>query len=170
MRLIVGLGNPEDKYKDTRHNAGFMLIDALAKSRNLFWEKSEKLKSFVCRDIAKNELLAKPTTFMNASGDALKALTDFYQVDVDKLWVAHDDLDLRLGECKIQKAKGPKEHNGIVSVEEKLGSAEFWRIRIGVDTREGERDMPGEKYVLQKFSEDELKKIKATIEQIINGL
>jgi PTH1 family peptidyl-tRNA hydrolase len=105
----------------------------------------------------KDMLFAKPQTFMNTSGVAVKKLLEHYHIDAQtELYLIHDDLDIRLGEYKIQFEVGPKVHNGVTSVEEELGSTAFWRIRVGVDNRDLTNRMPGEAYVLQKFLKEEL--------------
>ena len=160
MKLIVGLGNPDARYVGTRHNVGFMLADRLAEIFNLKpaspsgrFEIFKKASAFVAK--GDSLILAKPTTYMNKSGEAVSRLVNFYKVEMDDLYVVHDDLDILLGERKIQKGVGPKEHNGLKSVEERLGRDDFWRVRVGVDNRDGDRSVSGEDYVLQRFSEDE---------------
>lgn len=150
MYAIVGLGNVGDKYKFTRHNAGFMFVDMLPKSSQY--------------------TLLKPDTMMNSSGVAVKKLINYYKMNLDDLYIAHDDLDLRLGEYKIQKGRGPKVHNGVNSVEERLGTEEFWRVRIGVDNRDPENRIKGEDYVLQNFSNEEMQIIKETIKNACSEL
>lgn len=154
MKLIIGLGNPGEKFKGSRHNVGFMLIDLLtAEFQNPNLQIEKKFDS----EIIKTEglILAKPQTFMNNSGEAVSKLVNFYKIPVDSLYVVHDDLDLRLGEYKIQKGIGPKLHNGIKSIEEKLGKGDFRRVRVGVDNRDQQNRIDGETYVLQNFTSEE---------------
>lgn len=139
MVAVVGLGNVGGKYKDTRHNVGFMFIDAFPQFSGV--------------------ITLKPDTMMNASGKAVKKLADSYKLLPADIYVIHDDLDLPLGEYKIQFGKGPKVHNGVNSVEESLGTEKFWRVRIGVDNRDPDNRVNGEGYVLQKFSSEEKKLI-----------
>ena len=146
MYAIVGLGNVGDKYKNSRHNVGFLFVDDLKQS----------LKS-------KNIIFLKPDTMMNSSGIAVKKLVVSKKLDLSNLYVVHDDLDMKLGEYKIQFGKGPKIHNGINSVERELGTADFWRVRIGVDNRDPEKRTRGEEYVLQDFSTHE----KEIVEKVI---
>lgn len=155
MVAIVGLGNVGEKYRNTRHNVGFMFVDYLAKQHRATLENQNKFFS----DIAKSKelLLFKPQTMMNASGKAVSAIVNFYSVGHESLYVAHDDLDLPLGEYKIQFEIGPKVHNGVNSIEEFLGSSQFWRVRIGIDNRDPENRTPGEAYVLQKFTDEEMR-------------
>lgn len=162
MKLIVGLGNPGEGYENTRHNVGFMVIDRMAgeeKFSNNFDAQILKRSSFI---------LVKPQTYMNRSGKAVKEILDFFKLEPRDLILIHDDLDIGLGKYKIEACKGPKQHNGITSVEESIGTKDFLRVRVGVDNRdqgaeippspkapEGRGRMPGERYVLENFSDEE---------------
>lgn len=168
MKLIVGLGNPGKKYVNTRHNVGFLAIDLFAKNRSLDFVNNSRFKSDVAT--SKECIFAKPQTFMNNSGDAVSSIVNFYKISSGDIFIIHDDLDLRLGEYKIQKAIGPKVHGGVNSIEEKLGSKNFWRVRIGVDNRSIENRIAGEEYVLQSFSESEKEMIGESIEKAIQEL
>jgi len=161
MKIIVGLGNPEEKYAKNRHNVGFMVLDKLLAVR---WES--KFEALTCK--VGDTLLVKPQTFMNRSGDSVSEIVNFYKVSTDELIVVHDDLDIRLGEFKIQKGIGPKVHNGLTSVEERLGKKDFWRVRVGVDNRTVK--IAGEDYVLSDFSSDEETIINKIIKEIIDHL
>jgi PTH1 family peptidyl-tRNA hydrolase len=172
MKLIIGLGNPGEKYKNTRHNVGFVIVDKLkAKlNANADWERNDKFKAEICKLSLVDAILAKPQTFMNESGKAVSRFVNFYNFDKEDLWVIHDDLDLKLGEYKIQNGVGPKLHYGVSAIEENLDSKQFWRVRVGVDNRlEGNR-IPGEVYVLQNFTEEEIYKISPVIEEICTNL
>lgn len=164
MKLLAGLGNPGVEYEQTRHNAGFMFLDFVAQNLSLDepWQEREKFDGQVAR---KGDLfLLKPMTFMNNSGTAVRKLKNFYKIATANLTVVHDDLDLILGNWKIQQKIGPKVHNGLLSLEAELGSADFWRLRLGVDSRTPtEREqIPPENYVLGKFPADQLAKLEAT--------
>lgn len=166
MKLIIGLGNPKDKHKNNRHNSGFLVVDELA--RLIFDEEWSSVKKFQSL-IIKHEglfMLVKPQTFMNQSGKAVKKLIDQYKMESSDLWVIHDDLDIVLGDYKIQKGKGPKLHKGIESIEEKLGKTDFWRVRVGIENRSGENKISGETYVLQNFTEEETRIVVPTIVKI----
>lgn len=168
MKLIVGLGNPGEKYSRNRHNVGFMLVDFLVQKYPLKFEQNSKFKAALC-EISTTEgkiLFAKPETFMNRTGEAVKKLKNFYKVVPDSIVVAHDDLDIPFGKFKIQKRTGPKVHNGLSSIEQSLGTADFWRIRVGVDNRPAENRMPGEAYVLQDFNSEEQTELAAFFELI----
>lgn len=153
MKLIVGLGNPGEKYKNNRHNVGYMFIEHL-----------EKI------GLPDGVVAKKTNTFMNDSGEAVKKLVNFYKVSPEDLYVVHDDLDIPLGQHKIQLGVGPKVHKGVASVEQFLIESEFWRIRIGVDNRDSQNRLPGEQYVLQDFTGEEKEIVKNTIKQIFADL
>ena len=160
MKLIIGLGNPGDNYKNNRHNVGHMVIDALAsKIPNSKTQIPNKSKI----------LIFKSQKFMNESGEFVKRLVEQYHMDSPNLWVIHDDLDIPLGSYKIQRGKGPKLHNGILSIERELGSDNFWRVRIGVDNRIGDKT-PGEEYVLQDFTEEEREELKEVINKVAQDI
>ena len=105
---------------------------------------------------------------MNDSGVAVKKIVDSYKIDPQNIYIIHDDLDISLGEYKIQIAKGPKVHNGINSVEEELGTKNFGRIRIGIENRDPENRTKGEEYVLQNFTEEEKRILKWVIQKIVH--
>lgn len=133
MKLIVGLGNPGDKYKDTRHNVGFMVVDKLAHElggADIRWETSLKHKASIAK--AGEAILVKPETFMNASGIAVKSIAVFYKMNPEDIWVVHDDLDLPLGKIRIRVGGASAGHHGIDSVIRELKSDAFVRIRLGI--------------------------------------
>lgn len=165
MKLVVGLGNPGKKYALTRHNVGFMFLDLLSQKYNASWQQSKKLSSEIAKPSAVDMLFAKPQTFMNSSGEAVRALASYYQINPEDITIIHDDLDLALSHYKITH-KSPRLHNGIISIEDKLNSNDFLRIRIGIDNRT--EDIPGEKYVLDNFTPNELVIIEKVINKIIN--
>jgi PTH1 family peptidyl-tRNA hydrolase len=153
MRMIIGLGNPGADYENTRHNVGHMVIDELLK---------EKLTS--------GNIVKKTTTFMNDSGNDVEMAVNKHKISLQDLYVVHDDLDIKLGEYKIQYGRGPKDHNGLKSVDEKLGTDEYWHVRIGVDNRPMDGRPMGEEYVLQNFSEEEKEFIKRVITEVCKKL
>lgn len=156
MKLLVGLGNPGKEYETTRHNVGFMFIDKIIESSIIELSKSEYK-------------FLKPDTFMNKSGEAVSKEANFYKIVPENIIVVHDDLDISLGLWKMQKGKGPKLHYGIQSIEEKLGTKDFWRIRIGVDNRKDQK-ISGESYVLQKFSETETEVLEKVFHEIMEQI
>ena len=169
MRLIVGLGNPGDKHKNNRHNAGFMFVDKLIQKNNLPFEFERKFDSDILVE-TQSMAFAKPQTYMNSSGVAVSKIINFYKIEIENLWVAHDDLDIALGEYKIHKEKGPKDHKGVGSIEIAIGSLDFWRVRIGVDNRKEDNRIPGEDYVLQDFTEGEKQILDEVIEKATNDI
>ena len=178
MYLIIGLGNPGDEYKDNRHNVGYMFLDRLIRNlkENGYEERGWKNEKIFESEInvlegEKKIVLLRPTTFMNNSGIAVKKALKKYTVnDISKeLLVVHDDLDIPLGQYKIQLEKSPKGHNGVISIEDHLGTAKFLRVRLGVDNR-GEKKIPGEKYVLMDLSEDEKVSLFEAIDSAIDEL
>lgn len=177
MKLIVGLGNPGEEYKNNRHNIGFLVLDKLKiKISNSKLLISKQIKIF------------KSKNFMNNSGETVKKLVnDLAMKQYNNLYIVHDDLDLALGSWKINFAKGPKDHNGINDIEQKLQSKDFWRIRVGIENRNKaagpEGHLPesetlrsrrlarrGEDYVLQDFKEDELPILNKVIGEIVKEL
>lgn len=156
MYLIVGLGNPGQKYSMNRHNIGFMACD--------YWLKS--LNGSDCRDEHKaltkrfkiddqEILLAKPQTFMNKSGEAVVALMNFYKIPKDNLLVIHDDIDLPFGSMKIQYNRGPGGQNGVRNISELLGHNEYTRLKLGVG-RPPHPDFAVADYVLGNFPKEEV--------------
>ncbi len=155
MKVAIGLGNPEPTYRNTRHNAGKMFVDRLAREFLCSqFETNTRIEASVCK--AGNYVFAKPLTYMNESGRPARALIDFYKIETSQVYAIHDDLDLELGQYKIQFGKGPEGHNGLLSFYQHLGTKNIWHVRIGVDGREGDRSMSPSGYVLQQFTPAEL--------------
>ncbi len=159
MKVIVGLGNPGEEYKKTRHNAGFMSLDYTLKDREPI-SCSSKFEAKICEvhQPAKT-LFVYPQTYMNNSGKAVRELMSFYKLEPKDILVIHDEVDLPLGTIKFTESSGHAGHNGIRSLIEELGTQDFKRIRVGVESREDKDNLPTEAFVLQPFSEDELKQI-----------
>lgn len=172
MRIILGLGNPGAEYANTRHNAGVMLVDELAKSSRFMvhgsygWRRKKRIFVFEADEVV---LVKTGNIFMNESGQIIHELKTM-NYELTDLYLAHDDLDIKLGEAKIHLGKGPKVHNGVNAIEEVMGTKEFWRIRIGIDNRSLDNQVAGEEYVLQKFAEAERKTLDETLERVINEL
>ena len=154
MKLFVGLGNPGSKYEKTRHNAGFMAIDVLAKEWGINLAEEKKFKGQLGRGVIKGEkvFLLKPSTYMNLSGESVRAVIDFYDIELEDIIVIYDDLDLPNGKIRIRSKGSAGGHNGIKSMISHLGTQEFKRIRIGIDRHP---KIPVVDYVLGKFTEDE---------------
>ena len=133
MKLIVGLGNPGTSYEDTRHNIGFMVVDKLAKEigeTSPVWEEDHKRNALVAK--IGGVIIAKPMTFMNNSGSAVAALTAFYKINKEDVWVIHDDIDLPIGKIRIRKGGGTGGHHGVDSIIQSLKNDAFIRVRLGI--------------------------------------
>ncbi len=155
MYLIVGLGNPGEKYRKTRHNIGFQAVEQLAAQVGARFGES-KWKALVCKASVAGQgvVLVKPQTFMNLSGEAVEPIASYYKVPHDKVIVIHDDLDLDCGRIKLCVNRGAGGHNGIKSIIQRLGDKSFNRIKIGIG-RPPEA-MPVDRYVLATFTDEEL--------------
>lgn len=134
LRLIAGLGNPGAEYAQTRHNTGFWWLDKLAQSLRASLKPEPRFQALVGRAPSPGGeiLLAAPQTFMNASGRALGALAHFFKIPPEQILVVHDELDLTPGTVKLKFGGGHGGHNGLKDIKQVLGSAEFWRLRIGI--------------------------------------
>ena len=163
--LIVGLGNPGPEYANTRHNVGFMTIDALA-PKDASWKKEKNaLTTRIDTDEAKI-ILAKPQTFMNNSGEAVGPLMAFYKIPLENLIVIHDDMDLKVGVLREKVGGSSAGHNGIKSIDAAVGN-EYRRIRIGIGhPRDFESQMNPADWVLGKFDSEQLKQIQSVIASI----
>ena len=134
MKLIVGLGNPGKEYDGTRHNAGFDWIDRLARKLQTSLKMESRFHG-LCAQIRQQDIdmwLLEPQTFMNRSGQSVAALCQFYKISADDMLVVHDELDLQPGIAKLKKGGGLGGHNGLKDIAAKLGTHDFWRIRIGI--------------------------------------
>lgn len=152
MILIAGLGNPAQKYADTRHNVGFMLIDEILKTGGFSELSSSKFQGELFKK--GSLLLLKPQTFMNLSGNSVKAVNDFYKPE--RIIVVHDDIDLDLGAVKFKKGGSSGGHNGIKSIDALIG-ADYERVRIGVGKKQQDQDAAN--FVLGNFNESEREKL-----------
>lgn len=210
MKLIVGLGNLGKRYENTRHNVGFLVLEELKnkiqisnipegervpygagkyQNDNFKFKNEKRFKAEVLK--MGDVILAKPQTFMNNSGVAVSLLYTLYKIHNTDLFIIHDDLDIKLGEYKIQFGKGPKIHNGLLSIYEKLGTRDFWHVRVGIENRnlintnehqlpisklktsvkntkfQLKKRIPGEEYVLQKYTEEEKSVLGKTINEVV---
>jgi len=156
LHLIVGLGNPGAEYAKTRHNAGFMLAELLARRWRAEWGAAKKFQSRVAQaeQDGRRVTLCEPQTFMNASGEAVGAVVKFYQLPLKKLVVALDDADLPLGEIRLRPGGGSGGHHGLESIEQHLGTREFARLRLGIGRQIGAREITG--HVLGRLSAGEM--------------
>lgn len=191
MKLIVGLGNPGEKYKNTRHNVGFLVLDQIANSKNqndkLKFKIEDKFKAKIAEKEIDGEkvIFALPQTYMNKSGEAVQKIANFYKIKSEDVIVVCDDLNLNLGQIRIRKGGSDGGHNGLKSVIANIGE-NFWRIRVGIgsnkqfsvnsnqfseksktDNRKPttENWLSAEDYVLQKFSKDEQENMKKIIDK-----
>jgi len=158
VKLIVGLGNPGPRYRFSRHNAGFLVLDQLAEKNGM--ALSQRLfDALVARGkIAGESVIAvQPQTFMNLSGVAVRRISDFYRVEVADLIVIHDDMDLPFGTIRLKEGGGHGGHKGLISVIEQLGNPDFLRVRIGIG-KPVMREMV-DSYVLSPFSEEEMQTV-----------
>lgn len=140
MYLIVGLGNPEKDYRNTRHNMGFNTINQLANQFEIEVNKN-KFKGLYGSGIIEGEkvILLKPQTFMNLSGESVKEIVQFYKIDLEQVIIIYDDMDIEPGSIKIRKMGGPGTHNGMKSVVHELNAQNFKRIRVGIREARGKR-------------------------------
>lgn len=185
MKLIVGLGNPGDKYESTRHNLGFLVLDHLLKnlsSSKQDWSKDEKLKSEIYilnyqPKHGKEEkiILARPLTYMNNSGMAVSLIAKYYKVPPIDVWIIHDELDLPLGSMKIRFGGATAGHHGLDSVLAALNTDKFWRFRIGIGTSHhhdkiAKHKFDGQEYVLKGFGFTEKSKARSAIKRGVKAI
>ncbi|MDO4997367.1 MAG: aminoacyl-tRNA hydrolase [Neisseria sp.] len=170
IKLIVGLGNPGKDYEATRHNVGFWLIDELAWQWKATLKEEKKYFGEVAKAIYQGQevFLLKPNTFMNLSGKAVAALAQFYKIKADEILVVHDELDIPCGRIRFKKGGGNGGHNGLKDIQAKLGTPDFYRLRLGIDH-------PGDKslvhaWVLNKPSAEHKQQIHDSIAKSLQGL
>lgn len=167
MKLIVGLGNPGKEYENTRHNVGYMVLDAYLEGS--LWQ--EKMQANVTKRIINQETVyfIKPLTYMNLSGQAVRKYMDYYDIAVEDLLIIQDDLDLEIGNYKLKKASSSGGHNGIKSIIQELKTDAFLRLKIGINSTNRKDTID---FVLNRFSKKELDLFKenlATYEKIIDS-
>ena len=169
MKLIVGLGNVGNKYTFTRHNAGFMLVDSIAINSDISFKENSRLKCFMTKLVTSEEeyLLIKPTTFMNLSGEAVRAVVDYYKIPIKDVLVVYDDLSLQIGKMRFRPDGSDGGHNGIKSVIQHLGTKDVARLKIGIGPQP---NIPSEVFVLQNFSKDELETLKQVLKNAKDGI
>lgn len=189
IKLIIGLGNPDEQYKETRHNVGFMLVDYLAKKGDFSagggpvsgWELNKNLNSLItkCKIDGNSVILAKSQTYVNKSGEAVKKLTVNYKLKTENLIIIHDDLDIPFGNIKISFDKNSGGHKGVESITRALKTKKFYRLRIGLAKpalakarrqSDKKRDEFVMKFVLSKFSKNELETLKHIFKESYNKL
>jgi len=150
MKLIIGLGNPGDKYKLNRHNIGFLVVDYLIKQTN-----ARKISTSFKGELFKSSdtLFLKPTTYMNLSGESAVLVKNYYKIANEDIIVIHDDIDLKVGALKFKKGGSHGGHNGLKSLDQHIGN-DYWRVRVGVGRPERKEDVV--KYVLSNFTDKEM--------------
>jgi PTH1 family peptidyl-tRNA hydrolase len=169
MKLIVGLGNIGEKYVFTRHNVGFMFADSIALNNNLTFRENSRLKSLITnlKNGGDDYLIIKPTTFMNLSGEAVRAVTDYYKISVEDILIVYDDLSLELGKIRFRPNGSDGGHNGIKSIIQHMGTKNISRLKIGIGPQP---NLPSEVFVLQNFSKEELENLKNVLGRAKDGV
>lgn len=196
MKLIVGLGNPGERYEGTRHNLGFMAVDHFLKdalsAKKAVWSANAKLKSDIAtfdpsagtaqagkgrQQVSEKIILAKPQTFMNNSGMAVSLLLNYYKIEPEDLWVVYDELDLPVGNMKIRFGGAAAGHHGVESIMEKIGTDKFWRFRLGIGMSHDREHAVGrqrfkqaEEYVLGGFGTGDQGKVREMIKHASKAL
>lgn len=161
--LVVGLGNPGAEYEATRHNVGFAVADVLARRHHASWRSTrQRAQVAECRTGAGTLVLAKPQTYMNLSGESVKALLRHHGIAPDRLLVVHDELDLPLAVVRLKLGGGTAGHNGLRSISQICATKDFARIRIGIGRPPGR--MPGADFVLKPFRSDERDDVAGALE------
>lgn len=169
MLLLAGLGNPGSKYKNTRHNIGFMFLDYLAEEAGMFFKDSKWQAELVKVSLDFGQaFLVKPQTYMNLSGRPVQSISSYYQIPPENIIIIHDDMDLDVGRIKMVHNRGPGGHNGIKSIIDCLGTKEFARIRLGIGRPPGQ--MAASSFVLSKFKDDELESISESFDEILKAI
>jgi PTH1 family peptidyl-tRNA hydrolase len=168
LKFIVGLGNPGQKYADTRHNVGFRVLDELARRHGLTFESAPASALIARVRTEPGALLGKPLTFMNLSGGAIAELARYFRIDVPDLLVIADDVNLPLGRLRARARGSAGGNNGLASVIRSLGTQEFARLRIGIGRGDARRDLAD--HVLSRFDPDERPVIEAAIERAADAV
>ncbi len=169
MYLVVGLGNPENDYSQTRHNMGFNAINKIAEEYKINVNKN-KYKGLYGNGTIEGQkvILLKPQTYMNLSGKSIKEVVDFYKIDLDNIIVIYDDIDIEPGKIKIRKSGGSGSHNGMKSVVEELKTESFKRVRIGIGAPEDKSDLI--EYVIGAIPKEEKEKLNEGVELAKNAV
>ena len=166
MKLIVGLGNPGEKYINTRHNIGFQLLDCICKKRNLLFEKEKFNAKYLFTHVdGERVLLIKPLSYMNLSGEVVKKYVDYFKLLPEDILIIQDDLDMDFGKIKIVVNSRSGGHNGIKNIEDNLHTKAYVRLKIGI-SKDSKYDIKD--YVLGKFSENELIELNNIYEYLSN--
>jgi peptidyl-tRNA hydrolase, PTH1 family len=165
MYLIAGLGNPGDKYTLTRHNIGFLIIDEIIRNQNVSTINNKNFQSLTFK--YNSNIYAKPQTFMNNSGVAIKNIADYYDIPNENIIIIHDDLDLQFGAIKFKKGGGHGGHNGLRSIDSHIGQ-DYIRVRVGIGKPKQKEDIVH--YVLSNFSKEQLEHMNNEFSHIIKAI
>ncbi len=168
IRLVVGLGNPGKDYERTRHNAGFWLVERFAAANGIALRKDGKFQALVGRHEPSGAWLLEPQSFMNASGRAVQMLAGFFKIKPEEILVVHDELDFPPGVAKMKQGGGIAGHNGLKDISQRIGSHDYWRLRIGVGKPPAGAE--GADFVLQRPSAEEKAAIDAAIDKALSVL
>jgi PTH1 family peptidyl-tRNA hydrolase len=173
MKLVVGLGNPGFLYARNRHNIGFMCVNHLARLQHIHFDRKQGYARTGIGNIGPHRVvLARPQTFMNSSGDSVHRLVQLLRVNPDDLVVIHDDMDLPIGKVRLRLGGSSGGHKGVESIIARLGTRDFYRVRVGIGRPEAEGGSPAEKeeavigYVLSDFSGEERKLVEGALPQV----
>ncbi|MBI4185627.1 aminoacyl-tRNA hydrolase [Candidatus Berkelbacteria bacterium] len=174
LKLIVGLGNPGEEYTFTRHNVGWMVLDALiAKLGAGPWRANSEHEATLIQWVMTPQrfIFVKPTTFMNNSGRSLARLRAYYKLQTDDIVVVHDELDLPLGTVRIRYGGSSAGHNGVGSIIHQLGTDQFWRVRVGIGSlTPPQSSIDATDYVLDRFAVSERPLLQSTIDETVSSL
>jgi PTH1 family peptidyl-tRNA hydrolase len=165
IRLVVGLGNPGKEYERTRHNAGFWLVERFATQNQVALRKDAKFQALVGRLDPAGAWLLLPQTFMNRSGSPVQMLAGFFKIKPEEILVAHDELDFEPGVARLKQGGGIAGHNGLRDISQRLGSHDYWRLRLGVGRPPAGRE--GADYVLEKPAAEDKSAIDASIDKAL---
>lgn len=168
MKLLVGLGNPGKEYAYTRHNFGFLVVDALAKKYDAKFGLDKRFKAEVAEIFIGGQkiLLAKPQTFMNNSGDSVREIVAYFDISTDRVWVIYDDIDLDLGTVRVRSEGTSAGHKGLQSIIDHLGTNQVTRFRLGIRSEFCD-ELSTEDVVLKRFAKSEEKTVEDTIEKTV---
>lgn len=170
VKMIVGLGNPGSKYNDTKHNIGFMAVDRIVKKLDVNFTEDKNFKAEIGSDFINGEKIyfIKPTTFMNNSGIAVKALLTYYNISIKDMIIIYDDLDMEVGKIRFRQKGSAGGHNGIKSIITHLGTQEFDRIKVGIGRPNGRMTVIN--HVLGKFDKNDEIMISNTLDKVDNAV
>ena len=167
MKLIVGFGNPEAKYNFTRHNFGFLALDFYAKIKNISWEKTEKFNAIWLKN--QDAIFIKPQTYYNEVGRAIQEFARFYKITPDNILIICDDFDLDFGKIRLRATGSSGGNNGLKSTARELNTSDFWRLRLGTDSKIRAKSgghIEDIDFVLSKFTPEEKTKLPEILREV----